>query len=83
MPVKRGTYDTEAELEKERAALEAEGRRVGSSERVWGRGHWLKDLSPLRRDLLVGWAPNLWSTWRRVSNAPMEQIEVSYEREPS
>jgi len=82
MPVKRRRYDTVAEFEQERETLERGGWRVSSSEMVPGRGRWLKDLSPLRRHLLIGWAPNLWFTWRRVRNAPDEQIEVFYEREP-
>jgi hypothetical protein len=81
MPVKRRMYDTEADFASERGLLEAEGWTLRSFEMVRGRGRWLKDLSPLRRHLLIGFAPNVLFTWWRVRNAPAEQIEVFYERE--
>ncbi len=81
MPVKRRMYDTEADFSRERELLEAEGWSVRSSELVRGRGRWLKDLSPLRRHLLIGFAPNVLFTWWRVRNAPLEQIDVVYERD--
>jgi hypothetical protein len=74
-------YDTEADFSRERELLEAEGWRVRSSELIRGRGRWLSDLSPLRRHLLIGFAPNVLFTWLRVRNAPNEQVEVFYERD--